>query len=1052
MKSRLFDSTATVFNINIGVGILTEQMTAEITEEINGQYTFTFTYPIFGSLYPYLKEQMIVTAKTPKPSASGTVEQPFRIKRISKPLNGIVEVYCEHISYDLSGIPIPAYATSNHQYLRNFATEFFEQSPLYSSALPFTFSGNSKLDVSRSYANAIPKSMRALLGGTEGSLLDLMNTEYEWDVFNVISNDRRGSDTDYVIRYGSDLIDLLSELDVSEALTHIYPYVSIDTSSVEVYDATKEYAEFDYCSLNGNLYCCISSVEITGHSPTGKETSNSYFAYIGKMNNETNLTTVTVPNGVVAIPNSMINHGNKCATVDFSEELSEIVPTAANLLNVVNEYIASHSLGNYMPSVKIDFVPLWDTDEYKNLPIDVLGIGDGVRVYCPQLIDTLNARIVAYTYDCIKERYSAIELGRISQTAADSILAPSEQGSVISGGTGAKGGTSNQHYANRRSSVEFAEQMANVARTYLRNRQGKDADKNLVWSFEYSQEHNWLSTGFNGQTMKGIDCSSFMGLVLRGIPFEKCPYLLSRELASRVTPTEEEGKEDSGSGGTNTGGTEGQGNYNFDETKANKLDYLWAINPYDYTYPRDVVGSEVGKPSNMSPVRRASQLGNWMHDSGWDIYWDRTFAQVEVGDIVYWAKKNTDGTWRQPDRYMHISHVAICVSKIFVEDYSDTVTYLLGNYAFITTAMLQDAFGKETELPEGLYRCTAETSRGTVENRFSNFEYIGLHRYRHAMVECTGTEGTPSATILNRLLERTAPNDVCLICRPDLGAICPNEYVGSVAEEIPSYTIAGASGTFKDVEHLYRDGFYFLTSDININLPSDLANTGDFRNKGTGLALKVESTYRWNGQKYNITQTLIDTRHTNDIWVRTKYLYRVIDDATNMYLPDDVSWTSWQRLINDSYLSTMLTANGLTKPTMSNGSWTCADGGAKNKMALPSSSVESGKIPVSNGSGDVNWIFDSCFYGTERVQKNTDLNADKYWGDRVRYYLDPEDTEKPIANRPSTQAGLLIVINLGGLGTSYKMQVYIARGQDCNIYCRYKGGDGIKPWKHITMT
>lgn len=638
MKSRLFDSTASVFNLNIGVGILTEQMTAEITEEINGQYTFTFTYPIFGSLYPYLKEQMIVTAKTPKPSASGTVEQPFRIKRISKPLNGIVEVYCEHISYDLSGIPIPAYATSNHQYLRNFATEFFQQSPLYSTALPFTFSGNSKLDLSRSYANAVPKSMRALLGGTEGSLLDLINTEYEWDVFNVISNDRRGADTDYVIRYGSDLIDLLSELDVSEALTHIYPYVSIDTSSVEVYDSTKEYNEFDYCSLNGNLYCCISSVAITGHSPTGKTTSNSYFAYIGKMNNETNLTTVTVPNGVVAIPNSMINHGNKCATVDFSEALSEIVPTSANLLNVVNEYIASHSLGNYMPSVKIDFVPLWDTDEYKNLPIDVLGIGDGVRVYCPQLIDTLNARIVAYTYDCIKERYSAIELGRISQTAADSILAPSEQGTVISGGTGAKGGTSNQHYANRRSSVEFAEQMANVARTYLRNRQGKDADNNLVWSFEYSQEHNWLSTGFNGQTMKGIDCSSFMGLVLRGIPFEKSPYILSKELAARYGTSEEESDDDSGSG-TNAGGNEGQGNYNFDETKANKLDYLWAINPYDYTYPRDVVGEEVGKPSNMSPVRRASQLGNWMHDSGWDIYWDRTFAQVEVGDIVFGQRR-----------------------------------------------------------------------------------------------------------------------------------------------------------------------------------------------------------------------------------------------------------------------------------------------------------------------------------------------------------------------------------------------------------------------------
>ncbi len=32
--------------------------------------------------------------------------QPFRIYRITKPLNGICTVYAQHISYDLSGVPL----------------------------------------------------------------------------------------------------------------------------------------------------------------------------------------------------------------------------------------------------------------------------------------------------------------------------------------------------------------------------------------------------------------------------------------------------------------------------------------------------------------------------------------------------------------------------------------------------------------------------------------------------------------------------------------------------------------------------------------------------------------------------------------------------------------------------------------------------------------------------------------------------------------------------------------------------------------------------------
>lgn len=45
-------------------------------------------------------------------------------------------------------------------------------------------------------------SIRACLGGTEGSVLDVWGGEYEWDMFDVILHSKRGKDNGVVIEYG----------------------------------------------------------------------------------------------------------------------------------------------------------------------------------------------------------------------------------------------------------------------------------------------------------------------------------------------------------------------------------------------------------------------------------------------------------------------------------------------------------------------------------------------------------------------------------------------------------------------------------------------------------------------------------------------------------------------------------------------------------------------------------------------------------------------------------------------------------------------------------
>ena len=95
---KLFDSEETEFGTN-GIGILSDAVMCEITEERNGEFELEMDYPINGKHYSDIGMRKIIVTKS-NPYSS---PQPFRIYSISKPIDGIVTVNAEHISYDLSG-------------------------------------------------------------------------------------------------------------------------------------------------------------------------------------------------------------------------------------------------------------------------------------------------------------------------------------------------------------------------------------------------------------------------------------------------------------------------------------------------------------------------------------------------------------------------------------------------------------------------------------------------------------------------------------------------------------------------------------------------------------------------------------------------------------------------------------------------------------------------------------------------------------------------------------------------------------------------------------
>ena len=107
MKPVLYSSTETEFTSN-GLGVLNDCVSAVVREERNGVYELTMEYPADGIHFSDISARCIILAK-PNPTDS---PQPFRIYRITKPIGGIVTIYAQHISYDLSGVAVSPFSSN----------------------------------------------------------------------------------------------------------------------------------------------------------------------------------------------------------------------------------------------------------------------------------------------------------------------------------------------------------------------------------------------------------------------------------------------------------------------------------------------------------------------------------------------------------------------------------------------------------------------------------------------------------------------------------------------------------------------------------------------------------------------------------------------------------------------------------------------------------------------------------------------------------------------------------------------------------------------------
>lgn len=216
----LYDSRETKFNHN-GIGKLADAQSCTVTEKRNGSYELKLICPADGIHAEMLEEGNIILAKP-----SDTMQpQPFRIYKITTPIDGKLEVQARHISYQLNFITVSPFSVSGCagavQGLKSHA------------ASDCPFSVWTDVTSSAMFTVSVPASFRNCLGGMDGSVLDTFGGEFEWDRYTVKFHRARGADHNVHIVYGKNLTDFKMEKSIENTITGVHPYwVDNETQAV----------------------------------------------------------------------------------------------------------------------------------------------------------------------------------------------------------------------------------------------------------------------------------------------------------------------------------------------------------------------------------------------------------------------------------------------------------------------------------------------------------------------------------------------------------------------------------------------------------------------------------------------------------------------------------------------------------------------------------------------------------------------------------------------------------------------------------------------------
>jgi len=355
----LYSANATSFN-NYGLGVLKDAVSCLVTEERNGRFQLDMTYPIAGIHAEKLEVDLII--KVDAGHAGFSKNQRFRIERVDKKMDGIINIFATHVSMLARNLVLePTIDITNLS--AEGALDIWRRSVIG----PHQFTTASNISARRNTTLTLKnhQNAREALGGKEGSIQSVWGGEYIFNNYHIDLRANRGGNANTLISYGRNLIDLNQEEKITNTFTSIYPYAIFR-------DGEKE------------------TIIILGANPVLDSENVRYFAH------------------------------RRVLPVDFSREFDrDTRPTEAGLKELAEAYLNEHEIGVPQVSMSLKFVDLTKSLNHSGLVYEQLNLCDEVPVYFEQLNIRGRAKVVRVVWDVLLNQYDSLDFGEMRPGLSD---------------------------------------------------------------------------------------------------------------------------------------------------------------------------------------------------------------------------------------------------------------------------------------------------------------------------------------------------------------------------------------------------------------------------------------------------------------------------------------------------------------------------------------------------------------------------------------------------------------------------------------------------------
>ncbi|PTY79616.1 hypothetical protein B5V89_05060, partial [Heyndrickxia sporothermodurans] len=285
--------------------------------------------------------------------------QLFRIYAINKSLeNDNLIINAQHITYDAAGNFVESLELDDVTTAQAMAA--IQANLAYPSKITFSSSNTT----TRSSTKLYRTNPLQMVAGIDGSILDHWGGEIERDNFRIVMHKRRGSDDGVLIAYKKNLTGLEAKFDTSKVITRIFPYKIIRDEETEEEQV------------------------------------------------------ITIPGKYIDSPNINKYPFIRILPVDYSED--ESVTDQESLQAKASTYFNSGSKDLPTVSMEVEFEPLWDTEEYKDVAaLERVGMGDTVTVHHSKMGVDVKAHVVKIEYDTIAEKNRKVTIGDVQARFTD---------------------------------------------------------------------------------------------------------------------------------------------------------------------------------------------------------------------------------------------------------------------------------------------------------------------------------------------------------------------------------------------------------------------------------------------------------------------------------------------------------------------------------------------------------------------------------------------------------------------------------------------------------